>query len=540
MITERSKRYVYLPIAFAVILAAGILLGNRLTRLTGNKADNILFVKPENHDKLSEIINYIQQDYVDSVDRDELTGNAINGILEQLDPHSQYIPAADFHEVNDPLNGNFEGIGIQFRIEKDTIMVVQTIPGGPSERAGLRAGDRIVMINDTLVAGIQIENRDAVRKLKGKRGTEVTVGVYRRGVSGLIDFTIIRDIIPTYSIDISYMVDETIGYIKLNKFATTTYEEFLEALKDLQSKGMTKLIIDLRGNYGGYLQAAINMADEFLGDKKLIVYTEGNNRPNKYAYATSKGFFEDQPLVILIDEASASASEIIAGAVQDNDRGLVVGRRSFGKGLVQEQLSFPDGSAIRLTVARYHTPTGRNIQRPYEKGAQEYYHELFERYTSGEMEDPDSVMFNDSLKYTTPGGKVVYGGGGIMPDIYVSLKTDEKDKLYNQLVRKNIIFQFAFDYTDRNRADLSVYKNLQEFESGFAVTPAMFEELLDFAREEGINGNYKEISDSERKIKQLLKAYISRNVLDDAGFYPIYHKLDKVFLTAMDTLRKIN
>lgn len=540
MSTERSKRYIYLPLAFAVVLAGGILLGNRLTRVTGNKADNILFLKPENHDKLSEIINYIQQDYVDSVNRNELTENAINGILEQLDPHSQYIPAADFHEVNDPLNGNFEGIGIQFRIEKDTIMVVQTIPGGPSERAGLRAGDRIVMINDTLMAGIQVENRDAVRKLKGKRGTEVTVSVFRRGVNGLIDFTIIRDVIPTYSIDISYMVDETIGYIKFNKFATTTYEEFLEALKDLQSQGMKKLIIDLRGNYGGYLQAAINMADEFLGDKKLIVYTEGNNRPNKYAYATSKGLFEEQPLVILIDEASASASEIIAGAVQDNDRGLVVGRRSFGKGLVQEQLSFPDGSAIRLTVARYHTPTGRNIQRPYEKGAQEYYHELFERYTSGEMEDPDSVMFNDSLKYTTPGGKVVYGGGGIMPDIYVSLKADDRDKFYNELVRKNIIFQFAFDYTDRNRSVLSGFGSLDNFEEGFSVTPAMFEELIDFAREEGISGTKKEISDSERKIKLLLKAYISRNVLDDAGFYPIYHRLDKVFLTAVDTLRKIN
>ncbi len=533
-----NRRTIYLPIAFALVLVLGLVLGNRLSVMTAGKKANILFTNPANQDKVNQVINYIEKDYVDSIGQDNLEQYAIDGILDKLDPHSQYIPAEEYNEVNDPLIGNFEGIGIQFRIERDTIMVIQTITGGPSEKVGLRAGDRIVMIDDSLVAGIGITNATAIKKLKGKRGTLVRVGIHRRGVEGLVDFTISRDVIPTYSIDVAYMVNDSIGYIKLSRFAATTYDEFVHATRKLEEQGMKRLILDLRGNYGGYLQAAISICDEFLGDHKLIVYTEGFNRPNSYAYATSKGLFENNPLVILIDESSASASEIVAGAIQDNDRGLIIGRRSFGKGLVQEQLNFPDGSAVRMTVARYHTPTGRNIQRPYDKGTKQYYEELYDRYTSGEMENPDSIPINDSLKYTTPGGKIVYGGGGITPDIYVPLKADESEKYYNKLIHKNVIFQFAFDYTDQERSKLAQYDTVDKFEKEFKISPEMFDNLVKYAKQQGVAGTAKEISDSTPKIRILLKAFIGRNILDDAGFYPIYHKVDKAFNVAVKELEK--
>ncbi|MBW6461111.1 MAG: S41 family peptidase [Bacteroidales bacterium] len=530
---NRRRLIIYFPIVLALFIVLGIWLGYRLSSASAGKTDKILFIKPPQRDKVINLIDYILQDYVDSVSRQDLTENAIKGILDKLDPHSQYISAEDFADLEDQLHSNFEGIGIQFRIEKDTIMVIQTIPGGPSEKAGLLAGDRIVQINDSLVAGIGITNRDAVRQLKGKRGSVVKVGVQRHGVDGLIDFDLVRDVIPTYSIDIAYMVDDVTGYIKLSRFAANTYEEFLASLRKLMAQGMEKLILDLRGNTGGYLQAAINLADEFLPEKALIVYTEGNSRPNNYAYATKRGIFEENELIILIDEASASASEIVAGAVQDNDRGLIIGRRSFGKGLVQEQMTFPDGSAIRLTVARYHTPTGRYIQRPYTNGAKEYYEELYERYAGGEMENPDSVAFGDTIKYYTPGGRVVYGGGGIMPDIYVPLKAEETDKLYNRMIHQNLIFRYAFEYTDRERNALRKYETVESFINGFRVTDELYKGLLDYAREQELSFTQREARDSERKIKILLKAYIGRNLLDDAAFYPIYHEVDRIFQAAL-------
>jgi carboxyl-terminal processing protease len=538
MNNSNTKRAIYLPIAFAVVLIAGILLGNRLTRVSSPSEDKIFFMKPEKYNKVDNVINYIQQDYVDSISRKTIEENAINGILEKLDPHSQYIPAEEFNEVNDPLMGNFEGIGIQFRIEKDTIMVIQTIAGGPSEKVGLLAGDRIVKINDTLVAGVGIKNTDAVHKLKGKRSTTVKVSIHRRHVPGLIDFTITRDVIQTYSVDIAYMVNDSIGYLKLSKFASTTYEEFMAAMKKLLASGMKRLILDLRGNSGGYLNAAVQICDEFLDDKKLIVYTEGNSRPNNYAYASKKGLFEVQPLEVLIDEGSASASEIVAGAIQDNDRGTIIGRRSFGKGLVQEQLDLPDGSALRLTVARYHTPTGRNIQRPYNHGIEKYYEEMHDRFVDGEMQNPDSIRFNDSLKFTTPKGKVVYGGGGIMPDIYVTFRPDGKDKYYNALLRKNLIFQFAFDYTDQNRESLKQYDTFDKFDKGFTVTPAMFNNLVTTAKTDSVTGTRKEIDDSMTKTEILTKAFIGRNILNDQGFYPIYNRIDGSFLAAVKEMEK--
>lgn len=489
------------------------------------------------YNKVDDIFNYIVSDYVDTVDLEEMETDAIKGMLEVLDPHSQYITSDEFNMVNDPLLGSFEGIGISFRIEKDTIMVINPIAGGPSEKVGLMAGDRIVKIDDTLV--IKATNTDAIRKLKGKKGTKVDVAIYRRGVPKLIDFTITRDVIPTYSLDVAYMVNENIGYIKLNKFSATTYEEFTDAVSELKAQGMTKLIFDLRGNSGGYLGAAINISDEFLEDGKLIVYTEGKNRPKNYAFATDNGRLLKEEIIILIDEGSASASEIVAGALQDNDKGLIIGRRSFGKGLVQEQMGLPDGSALRLTVARYYTPTGRSIQKPYEKDEfEDYYHEAYDRFTNGEMYTADSIEFNDSLKYTTPGGRTVYGGGGIMPDIFVPIVTDTVHTYYNLLSNKGIIFQFAFEYTDANRPGLNKFDNFESFNRGFSMSNSEYNDLIAFAEEKGIEASKQDINVSEDKIATLFKAFVGRNLLDEKGFYPIYHQVDTTFKRAVFELQK--
>ncbi|MCF8397468.1 MAG: S41 family peptidase [Bacteroidales bacterium] len=536
MMNKRRNKYIYLPIVFAILLALGIYVGMKLSEVS-RLEKNVFTLNTPRYDKLTDIINYIDQDYVDSVNKEELVENSIVEILQELDPHSQYIPAKDFNTVNDPLQGNFEGIGIQFRIVKDTITVIHPIPGGPSEKVGLKAGDRIVKIEDTLVAGVSINNHEAMSKLKGKRGTRVNVDVYRRNSDELLDFTITRDVIPTYSLDVAYMVDEKIGYIKLNKFSATTFEEFSDAMDELLQEGMEKLILDLRGNVGGYLKAAVKIADEFLENNKLIVYTEGNSRPKNFAYATQRGRFEDQELVVLIDEGSASASEILAGAIQDNDRGSIIGRRSFGKGLVQEQLSFPDGSALRLTVARYYTPTGRCIQKPYDEGLEEYYHESYERFMNGEVLHPDSIQFADSLKYITPGGKVVYGGGGIMPDIYVPLQQDSNYVFYNKLLRRGLIYQFAFDYTDKHRQDYDQYKTYREFNRNFNISNSLFQQFIAYAAEKNVKGSAQEIAETKRKIKALLKAYFSQNLYDDKGFYPVYHQIDDVFARAVDHLK---
>ena len=533
MSKKNTNISIYLPIAFALVLIAGIWIGSILVN-NNQISGSILPLNNNSYNKLSDVLDYINQDYVDTVNLTDLETEAIRAMLKKLDPHSIYITEEEFHDVNDPLLGSFEGIGISFRIEKDTITVINPIPGGPSEKVGLMAGDRIVKINDTLVAGIGIENSDAIRKLKGKKGTEVKVSNYRRGIPKLIDFTITRDVIPTYSLDVAYMVNDSIGYIKLNKFSATTYDEFLKEAVTLKSMGMTGLILDLRGNPGGYLQAAINISDEFLPKGKLIVYTEGNNRKKRVAMATKNGELEDINVAVLIDESSASASEIVAGALQDNDKGIIIGRRSFGKGLVQEQISMPDGSAIRLTVSRYHTPTGRCIQKHYENGdADEYYEEYYHRFLNGEMQNQDSIHFNDSLKYTTPKGKIVYGGGGIMPDIFVPMVTDSIHTYYNILANKGLIFQFAFDYTDKHRAKLNKYKNFAAFNKGFNMDNTIYNNIIAYADEKGIKHEDYDTKISEDKIATLFKAFVGRNILDEEGFYPIYHVIDTTFNRAV-------
>ncbi len=513
----------------------GILIGFKLAPVSNFKHDQVLNFNKENYNKISDVINYIKQDYVDSMSRTDLNENAIEGILKDLDPHSQYIPPAQLVHVNEHLMGNFEGIGVQFRIEDDTIVVLHIIKGGPSEKVGIQAGDRIVRINDSLIAGVGLDSDGAIKLLKGPKGSKVNVSIFRRDVNGLLDYTITRDVIPTYSLDIAYMVNDSTGFIKLNKFSATTYKEFETALKDLVNKGMTNLILDLRGNTGGYLQDAIKISDEFIEDKKLIVYTEGNNRPKNYAYATKKGLFEKGNIIILIDGGSASASEIVAGAVQDNDRGSIVGRRSFGKGLVQEQLNLPDGSAIRLTIARYYTPTGRCIQRSYENGNEEYYSEFHDRFMNGEMNSADSVHIDTTLKYVTPEGKIVYGGGGIMPDVYVPFDNFQNDEFLQEIFRKGTLFKFSFEYTDNHRKELEKYHDAESFNKDFEIDNDIFKEFLIYARGKGIST--KNIKDKER-IKLFLKAFIGRNLHDDKSFYPAFNKTDATFIKANEIIEK--
>lgn len=535
---ENNRRfYIYLPIVFAIVLVSGILLGYFLFQSSLIQNNRFISSNPTKN-ILNELIHYIDQNYVDTVNTQQLNEEAINGMLLSLDPHSVYIPASEFTEANDPLMGKFEGIGIQFRIENDTVMVINTIPGGPSEKIGLLAGDRIIKVDGKNIAGIKIDNERVMKLLKGPKDTKVKVGIFRRGLKKQIDYTITRGIIPTWSIEISYAVNPEIGYIKLSKFSATTGDELQSALDELKQQGVRKLILDLRGNSGGYLNEAIAVSDEFLPEDKLIVFTKGMHRPKNTARSTSFGLWDDLPVVVLIDEASASASEIVAGAIQDNDRGTIIGRRSFGKGLVQEQVSLSDGSALRLTVARYYTPTGRCIQKPYTKGAEEYYMEFYHRMADGELESADSIKLVDSLKYTTPGGKTVYGGGGIMPDIFIPIEKNDALKFYNESVNKGILYQFAFDYTDRNRASLGTYKDATQFDKSFVLSANIFSEYVAFAEKHGIKYSATEVQASQQRISQLMKSYIARNLFDSKGFYPIYLRTDEAFKKAIEVLNK--
>lgn len=532
-----SRIKIYLPIAFAIILAAGIYLGYNMKSGQPNPG-KIFRLGGQSVGKVTNVLDYIKEDYVDTVNIDKLENKAIKELLAELDPHSQFIEAKEFNQVNDPLKGEFEGIGVQFRIEKDTVMIIRAISGGPSEKVGIRGGDRIVTIEGDTVAGTGISNEEIISQLKGEKGTNVRVGIYRPGLDDLVHYTITRDVIPTYSVDISFMPSDSIGYIKLSKFSATSYKEVKKALDKLIDEGMQKLILDLRSNAGGYLQAAIKLADEFLKDGKLIVYTEGKNRPKQFAYATSTGVFEEKEIAVLIDEGSASASEILAGAVQDNDRGIIVGRRSFGKGLVQEQMRLSDGSAVRLTVARYHTPTGRCIQRPYEENKKEYYHDIYDRWKNGELESADSIHFADSLKYETPGGKTVYGGGGIMPDVFVSIKEEQTNDYIGNLLQQGIFYRFAFDYADQNRPELKEYGSAEAFINQFSVGDELMQEFLKEAKEAGVPKDPELFQESVREIKTLLKALIGRNIYDNQGFYPVYLKTDAIFQKALKVITK--
>lgn len=435
--------------------------------------------------KFDDVLNLIESKYVEHPDYESLVDEAIIGLVKELDPHSEYMTAEEYKKMSEPLKGNFEGIGIQFNILKDTIAVVSPISGGPSEKLGIRSGDKIVEIEDTIVAGVGITNRDVISKLRGDKGTKVRIKVYRRGNKDLIDYTIVRDKIPIYSLDASYMLTEEIGYVKLNRFSQTTMPEFYEALDELDPQGMKHLVLDLRGNSGGYLNTAIQLSDEFLEDKDLIVYTEGVSNPKRESLATGRGRFENGKLVVLIDEGSASASEIVSGAVQDHDRGLIIGRRSFGKGLVQRPFKLRDGSTLKLTTARYYTPSGRCIQRPYDEGNDEYRKEYQRRRDHGEFFTADSVEIDEEQKFLTDNKRIVYGGGGILPDIFIPVDTSENSEFLTELLSNGLFYQYINEYVDANREELNErYPDYETFQSNFDLNDSFLGEFIEFARHE--------------------------------------------------------
>lgn len=532
---NRPKFYAYLPIVFSLVLILGIFIGT--TFQLNNNLGTISVDSKNKYTKLEEILRYIQQEYVDTVDNKQLVENTIVSMLQNLDPHSSYISADELQANNEPLKGNFEGIGIEFNIVDDTICVIAAIPGGPAEGMGIQAGDKIIKVEGKSVAGIKITNKDVLDKLKGKGRTKVKVSVLRRGKLQLLDFTITRGTIPIYSIDVAYMVKPQTGYIKISRFAATTYDEYMLAFNKLKKQGMQELIIDLRGNGGGYLNTAVDIADEFISDGKEIVYTQGKARPRKGYKASAKGDFENGKLIILIDDGSASASEILAGAVQDNDRGTIVGRRSFGKGLVQEQSEFSDGSAMRLTIARYYTPTGRCIQKPYNEGVDAYYKEEYKRYESGELESADSMKISDTLKYTTPAGKIVYGGGAITPDVFVPLDTLGRSHYLSEVMYGGIVNDFAYGYADRERKKLNEYKTFQNFKTLFVVTSAVFEEFVAYSKKNKIVANAYQVAVSEEIIKIQLKALIARNIWSSEGYYPVIQSRDNVLKKAIELMK---
>jgi carboxyl-terminal processing protease len=529
---NNNKRNIILPLLLAVAIATGILIGKFLPGASDlPQASSIR----SRNDKLNTILNIIESNYVDSVNRNDLVEAAIPAILKKLDPHSVYIPAKDLARANEPLQGNFEGIGISFNMLTDTILVISTIPGGPSEKMGLLPGDKILYVNDSLVAGRHISDERVMGMLKGPKGSEVRVKILRNGQKELIPFEITRDKIPIYSIDVSYMVNDHTGYIKINNFAVNTFDEFMKGLRDLKEQGMTSLIVDLRANSGGIMESAIQIANQFLKEGQLIVYTKGRAQPRNEARATGKGEFETGDLVVLIDEWSASASEILAGAIQDNDRGTIIGRRSFGKGLVQEPISFADGSGMRLTIARYYTPTGRSIQKPYKDGFDDYFEDLAKRYHRGEFEIPDSIHFSDSLKFTTPGGRIVYGGGGIMPDKFVPVDTSGISPYF--VKTRSLIYRFALNYTEGNREVLKNYTDPGAMEKYLENQP-LLDQFVKYAAANKIKPDREGLKISGEIIHTQIMAYIARNILDNRGFYPIWENIDTTLKYAIDFLNK--
>ncbi len=490
--------------------------------------------------KFIKLFSLIESRYVDSVDLNKLSDEMIRDMLHKLDPHSVYITKDEVEAMNEPLAGNFEGIGVTFNILNDTIIVISPIFGGPSEKLGIRAGDRIIKIADENVAGIGITTKQVLAKLKGKKGTVVNVDIKRRGINALISFNIVRDKIPIYSVDAAYKVSSNTGYIRLSRFSATTLTEVSEALEGLKKEGITNIILDLSGNGGGYLDVAVSLSDEFLEANKLIVYTLGYHAAKKEFISTSKGIFESGKLAIIIDEGSASASEIVAGAIQDWDRGIIIGRRSFGKGLVQYPFAFPDGSIIRLTVARYYTPTGRLIQKSYTEGYEEYSEELNKRFTHGELLSKDSIHFTGSLKYFTLVRKrEVFGGGGIMPDIFVPFDTLSYNDYYQGLINKGIVNDFALNYVDKNRENLrEKYPEFEQFKNKFEVDSVMLKGLITYASQKSLPYRPVDFGQSKRLLTIILKASIARDLWSTSEFYEIFNFADASFNKAIEAFDK--
>jgi carboxyl-terminal processing protease len=523
---NNSKSAIRMPLLVSLGVAAGILLGAAMQSGSSlqNSYTSIL--------KFRDILSHIERSYVDEIDSEVLVEDAINSMLEKLDPHSVYIPKEDLELTKSQLEGQFEGVGIEFNLIKDTIYVVAPLSGGPSEAAGLKPGDKIVKVDGKTIAGTGLTNRDVFNLLRGPKGSKVELGVKRSTEEDLIDYTVVRDKIPQYSVAVNYMVNDEVGYIKVTRFSATTYDEFKKAINELKEQGMKKLILDLQDNPGGYMDRAINMADEFISGNKMIVYTDGKRaRYDSQARAQRTGVFEEQPVIVLLNEGSASASEIVAGALQDNDRALIVGRRSFGKGLVQMPIDLNDGSQLRLTISRYYTPSGRSIQKPYdEKG--DYRQDLSQRYEHGEYFSADSIKFSDTLRYETRNGRVVYGGGGIMPDFFVPYDTSQNSVYMNRLFLSNTVNQYTLAYTENNRQKLEKM-GYKKYYKSFVVTDQMLQQIVALGKEQDVEFDQEGYQHSKELLRTHVKALIARSIWNNKGYYPIYNKTNEVFQQAL-------
>ena len=531
---DKNKRIaIWLPVIIAASIALGIFIGNHYLSISTGK-----FRSYASGNKINAILDIIDEQYVDTVNMSQLVEGAIPKIFSELDPHSGYIPAADAQMVNEELEGSFSGIGVSFNLQTDTILVISVIPGGPSEKAGLLAGDRIITINDSLFAGNNSSQGKIMKTLRGAKNSVVKLGIKRSTLQDLLYFNVTRGDVPVNSVDVAYVVREGVGYIKVNKFARTTYNEFITAIAKLKQQNCKSFIIDLRGNTGGYMDAAINMINEFMANGRLIVYTEGKAFPRNDVYANGTGTCQDAPIVVLTDEFSGSASEIFAGAIQDNDRGLIIGRRTYGKGLVQSQIPLSDGSALRLTIARYYTPSGRCIQKDYELGkTDEYDQDLFNRFMHGEFDSADSIKINNSLKYQTSLGRTVYGGGGIMPDIFIPRDTSGVTSYFSNVINSGVLNLFTLEYSDNNREKLSSFKTYQELYNYLKKQP-LLDKFTNYAVSKGIRKRVTLINISAKLIENQLHSYIVRNFFNDEGFYPIFLKDDVTLLKAVEVIEQ--
>lgn len=535
-----QKVYLWLPVMLSIVLVVGILIGLRLTgSSTSSTSDNAqLAAQRSSQGKVEQLLRFIESKYVDEVDREQLVDEAIESILKQLDPHSSYISKEDISRVTEDLEGNFEGIGVEFMILEDTIVVVSAISGGPAASVGVRPGDKIVQVEDSTVAGVGMTNAGIVALLKGAKGTEVEIGIYRPGLEDIQYFKITRDEIPIYSVDAAYMISETTGYIRINRFRATTDREFIDALERLETNGMEDLMLDLRQNPGGYLQKAANMLNQLFDDKgDLMVYTQGRS-VNRANYKTSgRGVFSIDKIAVLINEGSASASEIVAGAIQDHDRGIIVGRRSFGKGLVQERYQLKDGSALQLTIARYYTPSGRSIQKPYED-LDAYQNDFNERYESGELLSENNISILDSTRYFTDNGRVVFGGGGISPDVFVPIDTSFLDPTFTKL--NQYVANFSFNYFENNRGELSEL-SVEEFVGNYQISTNTYEAFTQYALEQNPKLAPNKVNNLNPKLQQQLKenikARIGKQLFDDEGYYRVVNSTDPMVISALDAFK---
>jgi carboxyl-terminal processing protease len=521
----KSKFNIFHTLLPVIIIISAVYMGFKLGMHRGSMPQSVEVRTPVN--KIGRILQLISEKYVDSISVDNLVESSIPMIIEHLDPHSTYFVAEDLKALDESLQGSFEGVGITFNMTGDTVIVINVIDGGPANRAGVEAGDRIMRINDSTVAGRKIDADSIKKMLRGETGSKVAIDVWRKGFSMEIPIIMTRAKIPVKSIDVSYMINDSTGFIKLSTFSRTTYNDFIVAATKLKKAGMKKLVLDLRGNTGGYMEQAIKISNDFFHEKVLIVYTEGYNYPRENFYSTGNGRLADIEISIIINEITASASEILAGAIQDNDRGVIIGRRSFGKGLVQMPIPFNDGSGLNLTIGRYHTPTGRCIQKPYDRGLEEYNHDLYDRLLNNEFFDAGNIHFNDSLKYTTPKGKTVYGGGGIMPDIFVAFDTIESARdFFQNISQKNLIHSFVMNYTDKNREILNYISYFEQLDN-FFQSENVFDRFLKYTADNGVKIKNSEMAEVKKILDPELKALIGRNTpLDNEGFYPYYEKID--------------